>query len=73
MTAFVSAELRDKLEKSLHFNGVAAAALANRDPFGNDIDQLGRTRRQRTADLRKWIREDEQRLRALFSGAPADG
>lgn len=46
--------------------------LANRDPFGLDVDHLGRTRRQRLGDLRRWIREDEERLRALLSGAPAD-
>jgi|CXWK01.1.fsa_nt_gi hypothetical protein len=40
-------------------------AQADREPYGVDTDHLGRTKRQRVADLRKWIAEDEDRLRAL--------
>ena len=39
--------------------------LADRNPADHWIDNLGRTRAQRIRDLRKWIAEDEQRLREL--------
>ena len=33
------------------------------------VDKLGRTRTQRIGDLRRWIAEDEQRLRELVRGS----
>ena len=36
------------------------------------IDNLSRTRAQRIGDLRRWIDEDEKRLRALVEGSVAD-
>lgn len=37
------------------------------------IDNLGRTRTQRLSDLRKWIREDEQRLAHLTGRQTKEG